>query len=404
MRKQQMSLISLTLAICLCIASSAQQTGRIESMKLLTSDAGWAATKGHLFWTTDGGAQWKDVTPKPDHKEQSISSVFFLDVSNGWVVLHCGDDRDPKVDDVCFEFASTTDGGQVWSVVHPKIVDSIPQTDFSDWTGYSGDTFLYFADAQHGWAILKRSLHTQASSGVMLRTLDGGHSWTQLPNDTLPMADHFCFATAKDGWVAGGGQPESDLYVTHDGGDTWSQVVVAPTTAIKVEVWPPKQNGAWPDYRLPSFESPTHGFLIGSYWDGSKPTFVLFSTTDLGASWKFERMLPAIDGVTNISDGTLFMASASQRRDKLMFSRLPLGGRADAPAVITADDGAISTRHRNLGGGYDALEMVATARGWLLADELLATSDGGATWIDITPGEAHSPRRPSTAPGKAPPN
>lgn len=129
MRKQQMSLVLFTLAICLCIAASAQQTGRVESMKLLAPDAGWDATKRQLFWTTDGGAQWKGITPKLDHKEQSVSSIFFLDVSTGWVLLHCGDGRDPKVDDVCMEamfgplladeLLATPDGGATWIDITP---------------------------------------------------------------------------------------------------------------------------------------------------------------------------------------------------------------------------------------------------------------------------------------------
>jgi hypothetical protein len=140
----------------------------------------------------------KDITPKPNHKRQMVSSVFFLDGSTGWVLFSCGDDRDPNVDDVCFELASTTDGGDDWSIVHPKIVDSIPQTDFRDWTGYSGTTYLDFADALHGWAVLKRSLPVGRSAGVMLRTVDAvrpgpncvmGYRWRRISASSTPRMD-----------------------------------------------------------------------------------------------------------------------------------------------------------------------------------------------------------------------
>ncbi|MFZ0317992.1 MAG: hypothetical protein WAL56_02625 [Candidatus Sulfotelmatobacter sp.] len=222
----------------------------------------------------------------------------------------------------------------------------------------------------------------------MLRTVDGGRTWTQLPHDSLPMAENFHFINAKDGWIAGGGQPESDLYVTRNGGDTWSQVAVPPPAEIKVEAWPPTKNGVWPDYHLPFFENATRGFLIGSYWDGSQPTSVLFSTADLGSTWKFERVLPSIDGAITILRGTIFAVSTPQTMDRLTFVRLPLANKAAIPAGVTANIHDIPIQHRNLGAGRDALDMFSDAHGWLLADELLATSDGGATWADVTPPDA----------------
>ena len=326
--------------------------------------------------------------PKLNHKRQMVSSVFFVDASTGWVLLSCSDGRDPIVDDVCFEFASTTNAGENWSVVHPKIVDPAPQSVITeDGQGFSGTTFLDFADTQRGWAILKRNLHVEASSGEMLRTVDGGKTWRQLPRNTLPIADHFRFATAQVGWVAGGGQPESDLYVTRDGGDTWSQVVISPPADAKVEAWPPARNGVWPDYKLPFMENAAHGFFIGSYWDGFQPRSVLFSTNDQGVTWKFDRMIPNMDGVITIFRQTLFSVTTPQSMDKIILSRVSLSERGVSAASVSADLHGVAIRHYNLGGGYDALFMVDDARAWVLADELLSTSDGGATWIDITPAE-----------------
>lgn len=340
------------LTLFFCDSSTAQQAGGIESMKLLTPDVGWAATRSHLFWTTDNGAHWKDITPKLKHKRQTVSSVFFLDASTGWVLLSCSDDRDPITDDACFEFALTSDAGESWSIVHPKIVDPAPHSVITeDGQGFSGTTYLDFADSQHGWAILKRSLHVQASSGEMLRTVDGGRTWTQMAKNTLPMADNFHFVTPKDGWIAGGGQPESDLYVTRDGGDSWSQVIVKPPAAIKVKIWPPDENGVWPDYWLPFFEGSAHGFLIGSYWVGSEPICALFSTADLGRSWKFERTLPNIDGVTAFLRDALLVVSTPPSMDKLTTTRLPLDGRAAAHATVTADLSDTPLGHHDLGGG-----------------------------------------------------
>ena len=207
------------------------------------------------------------------------------------------------------------------------------------------------------------------------------------PEEHPPDADPFRFVNGKDGWIAGGGQPESDLYVTHNAGDTWTQVTVKPPAAVKVEVLPPAENGVWPDYRLPFFENPGRGFLIGSYWDGSesKPTSVLSSTTDLGNTWKFEKVLPGMDGVITIFGETLFAISTPPSVDRLTFTRLPLASKASAPVTVTAHIHGAPIKHYNLGAAYDTLTMVDDSHGWLLADELLKTTDGGTTWSDITP-------------------
>ena len=108
----------LTLAVC--IPTRAQTAGRIESMKLLTADTGWAATRNKLFWTTDGGANWKDITPKLDHQEQQVSSVFFLDSTTGWALFSCSDGSDISADNSCFALASTANSGESWSVTQEQ--------------------------------------------------------------------------------------------------------------------------------------------------------------------------------------------------------------------------------------------------------------------------------------------
>ena len=144
---------SLLLTLCLCATVSAQQAGRIESMKLLTPDVGWAATKHKLFWTTNGGARWSDITPKLDRKEQRVSSVFFLDSSTGWALLSCSDGRDLAEDNSCFDLASTSNAGGNWSVTHEKIGHTFSRGQLEDGYGFSGRSWLSFVDSQHGWEV-----------------------------------------------------------------------------------------------------------------------------------------------------------------------------------------------------------------------------------------------------------
>jgi photosystem II stability/assembly factor-like uncharacterized protein len=392
MQLRRISLFSVFQLIpSLCLVAYAQDAlpyrnppARFEAMKLLTADTGWAITNKKLFWITGAGAHWRDITPGLKHKRQAASSVFFLDTLRGWAILKCGDDLDPAVDDGCFEFASTTDSGKNWAIVHPKIKDPELQTDYNDWSGYSDATHIEFTDSDHGWAVLTKGTHLQACIASPLRTIDGGRTWTQVSKHGAPECN-FHFITRSDGWAQGRSEEGPNLYVTHDAGETWISVLLKPPPLVKVGEWPPQPYGVWPAYGLPIFDSPEHGLLIASYWDGSKSTPVIFSTTDLGHRWRFERVLPDVDGVTTIFRNTLYTVSMSESGDKITLTKLHLAGKTSQPSSTSASIHEIGIRHYNLNRYGDAISMVSDSRGWLLADTLLATTDGGATWKNITP-------------------
>ena len=374
MRVKQVSLVlPLVITLCLSAIVSAQSAGRIESMKLLTPDVGWAATNKKLFWTTDGGAQWKDITPKLDHKEQRVSSVFFLDASSGWAWLSCSDGRDPIVDDVCFEFASTTNAGENWSVVHPKIVDPVPPSVITeDGQGFSGKTFLDFTDVQHGWAILKRNLHVEASSGEMLRTVDGGRTWTQLPKNTLPIAEHFRFVNPKSGWIAGG--PDQELFKTLDSGDSWQRV----SLAVPSQIW----QDLSPVYDLPVFVDEKTGYLRATYESSmsSGVPAVVFKTEDGGGTWH-----PLIT-TGNQPDTHPWSAYPSAIADGELLTATVSGGRIELSRTEGAEAKHQSARISVHASTVDQLSFVSPLRGWIIATYwILSTSDGGVSWTNVTP-------------------
>jgi probable HAF family extracellular repeat protein len=370
--KNNVVVLSLFLGLIMSLASAQQ----VKSMKLLTAQIGWAATNDHLFWTTDDGAHWKDITPKLNHKWQAISSVFFLDASTGWVLLNCADRRDKTFDDTCFEVASTADAGNNWSVAHPKIADPDPEA------GFSGRTCLDFADSLHGWAIFKISRSVAVSSGTMLKTEDGGKTWRSLP--APPIADHFRFVTAKDGWLAGG--PDSALYVTHDSGESWGSVSV------------PVPESVGPDhgfaYDLPIFEDEHRGFLPVRYEVGPEPgpdrsTLVLFATRDAGRTWTADRILsglqdpygPAMPYPSAVA-GTALVTAYVAKNDDLSLHLLD-GDRSSA--VNTA-------KISEPGAVVEQLSFVDRTQGWVLTStRLFSTRDGGKSWSDVTPDHAPSP-------------
>jgi photosystem II stability/assembly factor-like uncharacterized protein len=84
-------------------------------------------------------------------------------------------------------------------------------------------TAVTFADAAHGWAV--------GHDEVILRTTDGGTSWTRVhdaPERQQPLLDVW-FGDAEHGVAVGA---FATVYRTSDGGATWQTVEFAPTPLV----------------------------------------------------------------------------------------------------------------------------------------------------------------------------
>jgi photosystem II stability/assembly factor-like uncharacterized protein len=346
-------------------------------MKLLTPNAGWAATTHNIFWTADGGASWKDITPKLIHKSQQVSSIYFIDAFTGWALLKCGDDRDPVADEGCWAFASTSDGGNGWSVVHEKfdLPPTFTKEYLEDTPGFSGRSWLQFTDAQHGWELLEIATHAGIPEvGEMLRTTDGGKSWAFT---NLPIVDHFHFVTAKDGWIAGG--DDGELFVTHDAGDSWHKVTVAV----------PANLGPDSDYSfgLPNFTDNQHGILGVTASSASAPgaSVILYSTQDGGRSWKPSATFKDLPNIAYVypmaalDSAIILVVEAGKGR--LRLSSASVDGTINTTTSVLVPE--IS--------GVEQLSFINSSNGWILSiPKLFSTSDGGVHWSEVTPGPHRS--------------
>ncbi|HKH97827.1 MAG TPA: hypothetical protein VJ999_01860 [Candidatus Sulfotelmatobacter sp.] len=379
--------LASALTVLFSIASTAQQAGRIESMKLLTPDVGWAATNSQLFWTTDGGGKWKDITPKSSHKRQWVSSVFFLNSSAGWALLHCRDGRDPVADDGCFELASTTDAGESWSMVRQKVASPFSREQLENSPGFSGRSWLEFVDSQHGWEILKIATGSgPPSAGEMLRTVDGGKNWVATKD--LPMPDHFHFLTSKNGWIAGG--DEGGLFVTHDAGDSWQKVSLPDPAGLGQHL------GGY--YGLPMFEGEQRGFEWVEYTTGpsegpNEEVLVLFVSEDGGKNWRLEKKLSALPTLNyvDVVDGTAVAAHSELDQVPQGEGQCPVR-RIALSLFRISQDGASSFSSASIpipDGVVQELTFISRDRGWAkILGRLFVTQDGGGNWVEITPGGA----------------
>jgi len=106
-----------------------------------------------MYVTHDGGATWNSV---PIAKEaSSISTIDFIDMQHGWAIDRGGTN-----------LYATIDGGMHWTkLTIASTTHSLPSFKFLD-----------FVTTEIGWAIGA----TSSKTPVLLKTVDGGHTWTTI--------------------------------------------------------------------------------------------------------------------------------------------------------------------------------------------------------------------------------
>lgn len=352
------------LFFCLTSITFAQES---RSLQLLTPEIGWVISGGHLFWTTDDGLTWRDITPDTASRE-GIASVFFLDDSTGWALLGGADES--AAAGARFDLAKTTDAGASWRVWPISLPDLDPRS-----PRYAGDARIDFVNSEDGWMNLGMEGNTNFDPGDLLATEDGGETWKEAP-DSPGYRASVRFVTPKDGWLAGGPGDEH-LYATHDGARSWQE----PTLKAPPEVGAK----AYPTFHLPVFEDTQHGFIPVAYTDpeGSGVALVLFATEDGGRSWKPATMLAHLPDTPTthftVAGSSLINVSASEHTIAL---------------TAATRGGKISRSSRVSWRGFASdLSFTDKSHGWMWwtgsilakSPRLLSTSDGGATWTDITP-------------------
>ncbi len=354
----------------------------IVVMQLLTNDVGWALStmKGKLLWTADGGSSWKEITPsKTALGSQRIISAFFLNDRQGWALA-------PNA------VFCTVDAGAHWSMtdlVKARLVDLSQMTDaiirdvmrLPPIPAAVGS--IYFSDPLHGWVSLAPMRVSDDRIRWLLTTSDAGRTWRRTPSDpgyaglVRALSHDECWVRSFDG---------DTLSVTRDGGKTWENIALVAPKGIEPERT---------FYDLPVFRDNQHGFLSVTYPDspGPKGGVVLFATNDGGLTWKPNRTLADLD--IRMEGG---LVSSALVGDEWITADIDVHNN---PALTRISPGATVSSTSNASPSYYGplqLSFVTPSRGWLLLNDkrFLSTSDGGATWTDITP--PRSPQVPLTAP------
>ena len=386
-------LISRALYVALSLGLLLHSQGAAaQEMHLIAPGVGWASSGGALYWTTDNGKQWKNITP-PIHG--GIVSAFFLDASTGWVL---GSTMGVPAD---FEIAFTQDSGGSWSVT--KL--DLPVDQNAAWL--LGQGSIQFLDTGHGWMNLAQQSGSAYNLGLLFRTADGGRHWTL--SKSPRMAGELRFIDQRNGWIL---SPVGHfLSATHDGGLTWSYVSPKPPGYV----YP----SAEARYNLPLFMDDRRGVIVATFSapstapdaDSAGSTVVSFTTRDGGKEWKFDRVLAHLacrsgcDQSSNleaaVTDSTLITAQRSGNALTMKSSALTGRGSSSAQSANISFPGALlSLTVANEQQAWVATTTSNCAIGLLPCTQLFSTTDAGATWADITPGrrEGEKPQAPTGKP------
>jgi photosystem II stability/assembly factor-like uncharacterized protein len=377
--------------------------GVIQRIFVLDANRAWTGEEGgRIRRTTDGGNTWT-FQRTPDAVDGYVRGLHFLRRGPqaglaGWAVGSNG------------QLIATTDAGATWSPVGEAL--TYPAGDPR--AGLPVDLWdVFFQDALNGWV---------AGIRALLRTSDGGQTWTDLLplNPNLPRtAEFYRIAFAGSGPAAVGvALAEPGIVARSLDGTTWSTVLSIPDFCPTV----PDHLEPWDVQFEPTADPSTAvGYAVGG--QGNQCGGFL-ATADGGLTWTVETssaLPPTLYGVAPLSAGAALACGyggrallrnpgttpvwqdvSSRLEPPEPTVRVPLWGVGSdgastawivglmSMAYRTSDRGA--TFVRQLGAGawrMRDVHFVDASNGWAVAQELaiLRTQDGGATWT-----EAHAVR------------
>jgi len=177
----------------------------LNSVEMINADTVYAGGANVFLKSINGGQTWVSV-PLINNANQPINGMTINDLHffNGQKGVAVG-----VRSGIIHTILRTVDGGAHWSTV-------FSQNDPGNWDG--GIWQVDFINIMQGWCV--------GSSGKVRRTLDGGQTWTEMPDVTsLTYLYSVDFADAQVGYLSGafsfGG---GHLMKTTDGGQSWNIV------------------------------------------------------------------------------------------------------------------------------------------------------------------------------------
>ena len=209
-------------------------------VSIVDSSHVWVAGgfSGAIYATSNGGQTW-NVQFQDTTKTDFINYIKMFDLNNGIAM------GDALTDSTLTAFLRTSDGGTHWTMVNRSATgwsfDGWRMIDFPTPTvGYffaSGGPWRFYktTDGGSAWSLLSmgwsKGLYVlkfynerlglvRALDGGLYRTLDGGSTWDSLPRPSPHWGEAFSFAPGNPAkvWFL----DSDDLYFSSDTGRTWT--------------------------------------------------------------------------------------------------------------------------------------------------------------------------------------
>jgi len=333
-----------------------------------------------LLWlapTTRLSAESGDPTAaaSPIQDDANLHDIHFVGTHNGWVVGDHG------------SIWHTRDGGGSWRFQQSGVDCSLNS--------------VCFLTNSIGWVVGGGTRpYTQRGFGVVLHTIDGGTTWTQVSRTELPRLHAVRFFGPATGMAVGdrGAGFPTGIMQTSDGGQTWRPVVgdivggwrsaefrrlglgvVAGSRGRLAVVGagrllPPRfDRPSLRTFRDLALRDDDSGWAVG---DGS----LLLTTHSGGVTWQ-PPPTPFPKPIAGIFDGRAVSVAGQQ---------VWIGGSPGSVIWHSADQGqtwnALPTRQSL---PINDLEFVSTQEGWAAGDlgTILHTRDAGRSWQPVL-GEA----------------
>lgn len=306
-----------------------------------------SASSPRLVITNDGGRSWRLMPPLPEDSnvagaysasivgenvylatdeglyasfrnsawrhilDTAVFALHFIDRQNG---IFIGINEENQSDSA--SIYRTSDGGATWKVVHSR------QDGKMLWR-------IHFVDSKRGWVF--------GEGGQLLRTVDGGLTWTRQNLSTNSLLLAAVFHDAQNGTIYG---IDGTRIMTNDGGSTWKTM----------------KSGDVATFIATASLSPKHR-IIASSING------LNISDDEGRTWN--RALRSAIGTTSL---------------EMQPDRLHGWGLIDLERIVVTEDGGKSWREVASPGPLVRFFNDKDGFAGTWASDLYATNDGGKTW------------------------
>ncbi len=224
-----------------------------DQIKFKSEQFGWRVRYRDISVTKDGGVTWQGLAKYgPGLFQFVIEKAYLQTDSTGWALaaypsnyphqlglisfsgssatplgapyntglldLQFIDDHTGFITTSNGKLIKTTDGGNSWSVQLVKANTAL--------------TRVFFVTAQMGWVIGK--------NGLVLKTTDGGSNWTEQTTGTTNDLNGICFLSAQEGYVVGG---NGTLLKTANGGITWVNIETNTNNALNDIIFVTRDKG-----------------------------------------------------------------------------------------------------------------------------------------------------------------